>query len=92
MDKVLCFFAAGADNANANPNNVIFTIKDAKLFVPVVNSSPRDNKNYQNFLAKALKDQFIGMHIKQKVRIKKQQMNIYIFWNQILLELIVYLF
>ena len=33
-------------------------------------------KNYQNLLAKDLKDQFIGINIKQKVRIKIQQMNI----------------
>ena len=32
-------------------------------------------KNYQNVLAKDFKDQFIGMNIKQKVRIKIQQMN-----------------
>ena len=28
--------AAGAGNTDANPNNVIFTIKDANLYVPVV--------------------------------------------------------
>ena len=33
-------------------------------------------KNYQNFLAKGLEDPFIGMNIRQKVRIKIQQMNI----------------
>ena len=32
-------------------------------------------KNYQNVLAKDFKDQFIGMNIKQKVKIKIQQMN-----------------
>ena len=30
-------------------------------------------KNYQNFLAKNLKDRYIQMNIKQKVRIKTQQ-------------------
>ena len=35
-------------------------------------------KNYQNLLVKDLKDQFIGINIKQKVRIKIQQMNIHI--------------
>ena len=34
--------AAGNDNTNANPNN-IFTIKDTKLYVPVVTLSARDN-------------------------------------------------
>ena len=36
-------------------------------------------KNYLNFLAKDLKDQCIGMNIKQRVRIKIWQMNIDIF-------------
>ena len=45
-------------------------------------------KNFQNVLAKDLKDQFIGMNIKQKVRTLIQQMNIDIFLNQILLEIL----
>ena len=32
-------------------------------------------KNYENVLVKDLKDQFIGMKMKQKVRIKLQQMS-----------------
>ena len=44
-------------------------------------------KNYQNVLVKELKDHFIGMNIKQKVRIKIQEMNTDIFSNQILQEL-----
>ena len=63
---------AGADNANANSINIIFTIKD--------------NKNHQNFLARNLKDHFIGMNRKQKMRIKTRQINIVIFSNQILSE------
>ena len=49
-------------------------------------------ENYQKFLAKDFKDQFIEINIKQKVRIKIQQTNIYLFSNQILLELIDCLF
>ena len=49
-------------------------------------------KNYQNVLVKDLKDQFIRMNIKQKVRIKIRQMNIGIFSNQFLLKSIDYLF
>ena len=45
-------------------------------------------KNCQNVLAKDLKDQFIGMNIKQKVRTLIQQMNIDIFLIQILLEIL----
>ena len=44
-------------------------------------------KNYQNFLEKNLKDQFIGVNIKQKGKIKIQQFNINISLNQTLLEL-----
>ena len=35
-----------------------------------------------------MKDQFIGMNVKPKVRIKEQQMRIDIFLDKILLELI----
>ena len=35
--------ATGNDNTNANPNNIIFTIKDTKLCVLVVTLSARDN-------------------------------------------------
>ena len=49
-------------------------------------------KNYQKVLVKDLKDQFIRMNIKQKVRIKIQKMNIGIFSNQFLLKSIDYLF
>ena len=48
-------------------------------------------KHYQNFLVKALKDQFIGMNLKQNVRLKLQQLSLDIFSNQILLESIDYL-
>ena len=82
--------AAGTDNGNGNRNNFIFAIKDAKSYVPVVTLWAKDNQNHK-FLAKDLKDQFIGMNIKQKMRIKIQQMNINIFLIQILLELINYL-
>ena len=36
-------------------------------------------KKYQTFLVKNLKDQFVGMNIKQNVRIKIQQLNVNIF-------------
>ena len=49
-------------------------------------------KNYQNLLANDLKDQLIGMNIKQIMRIKIQQMNIDVLSNLILLESTDYLF
>ena len=42
--KYCVLSAAGADNANANSKNIIFTIKDTKLFVPVVTVSGRENQ------------------------------------------------
>ena len=60
-----------------NINNIIFTMKYTKSYVSVATFSAREG--YQNFLAKYLKDQFIEMNIKQKVRIKIQQININIF-------------
>ena len=42
----------GTDNANGNndDNNIIFTIKDTKLYVPVVTLSARDNPKLSNLL------------------------------------------
>ena len=92
--KYCVLSAAGNENAiNDHDNaNINFTIKGTKLYVPVVTLSARDNQKYQNFIAKGLKDQFIGTNIKQKVRIKILQMNIDTFSNQVLLELIDCLF
>ena len=90
--------AAGNDNLNDenddNGKKIIFTIKDAKLYVPVVTLSDQREtiKNYKNFLAEDQKDQFIVMNIKQKVRIKLQEMKLDIFLNQTLLELKDYLY
>ena len=80
------------DNANDNSNYITFTIKDTKLYFHVVTLSGRPTKNYQNFLEKHLKGQFIGLTIKQIVRIKIRQINIDTFSNQNLLKLIDYLF
>ena len=44
----------GTDNANGNndDNNIIFTIKDTNLYVPVVNLSARDNQKLSKLLSK----------------------------------------
>ena len=36
--------AAGADNTNAIPNKIVFTIKDTKLYFPFVTLPARKNK------------------------------------------------
>ena len=43
------------------------------LYVPVATLSTKDNQKLSKLLSKGLKDQFIGMSVKQKVRIKIQQ-------------------
>ena len=49
-DCVLC--AAGADNVNANSNNIILTMKDTKLYVSAVTLSARDNEKLSDLLNK----------------------------------------
>ena len=44
--------APGVDNVNGNDNNIIFTIKDTKLCVPVVTLSAKDNQNLSKVLGK----------------------------------------
>ena len=44
--------AAGNDNANVNDNNIIFTIKDIQLYVPVLTLSSRDNQKLTKILSK----------------------------------------
>ena len=73
-------------NEDANANNIIFTIKNTKLYVLVVTLSAKINQKLSNLLAKDLKDRFIGINIKEKVIIKIQQMNL-----NLLLESIDYL-
>ena len=69
-------------NGNNDNNNITFTVKDTKAYVPVVTLSARDN---QKLLANDLKNQLIGMNIKQKVIIKIQQTNLDFFLNRIFL-------
>ena len=84
MEKVCILPAIGADNTNTNPNNITFTIKDTKLYILVATLSVKKEKSYQNFLVKDLKNQFIGMNKKQKLRIKIRQMNTDILSNETL--------
>ena len=85
--------SAGAVNNNdTNSNNFILLSKAQNyMFLSSIHQQ-RIIKNYQNFLVKDFKDQFIGMDINQKVRIKIPQMNMDIFSKQTLLELIDHLY
>ena len=68
--------ATRTNDADANPDNIIFAVKDTKLYVPVVTLSERNNQILSKLFSKDLNNQFIGMSIKQKVRIKTRQINI----------------
>ena len=52
--KYCVLSVASTDNVNGNndDNNIIFTIKDTKLYVPVVTLSARDNKKLSELLSK----------------------------------------
>ena len=58
--------ATGNDNDNDKNDKIIFTIKDTKLYVPVVTLSARNNQKRQNFSVKDLRDQLIGININKK--------------------------
>ena len=40
------------DNNNGNPNRIIFTIKDTKLYVPVITLSPKHNQKLSKLFSK----------------------------------------
>ena len=87
--KYCVLFATSADNVNgsvndnSNGNNIIFTIKGTKLYVPDVTLSARDYRKLSKLLSKEFQDQFIETNIKQE-----RQMNFDVFLNQTLLVLI----
>ena len=71
LDKSLCYNDNDDnDNDGAGFNNVIFTINDAELHVPVVTLSAKDNQKLSKLLSKGFKRMCIGMIIKRKVRMK----------------------
>ena len=90
MDKAMCFLAMIIQMLNVI---ILFLLSKTQnyMFLKYLHQL-KIIKNYQNLVAKDFKDQFIGKNIKQKVRIKIQQMNIDIFSNQIFFELIDYLY
>ena len=65
--------AAGNDNANGNDNNIICTIKDAKLCFPVVTLSARDNQILTKLLSKGLERSIYWNEYKTKSEEMKNQ-------------------
>ena len=60
----------------------LFLLSDTN--VPAFTLSAKDNQNLSTPTIKDLKDRYIGMNIKQNVRIKIRQITKYIFFNQTL--------
>ena len=54
--KYCVLSAAGADNDNANPNNIIFIIKGTILYVPFITSSAKDNQKLYYLLKDIIKN------------------------------------
>ena len=52
LTKYCVLSAVGADNTNASLNNIIFIVKDTKLYVPVVALSARGNQKLSKLLSK----------------------------------------
>ena len=63
---------AGTNNANGNndDDNIIFTIKDTKLYVPVVTLSARDNQKFPELLSKVCERSVYWNEYKIKMIIK----------------------
>ena len=89
MDEALCLSVDGNNNDDANLGNIIFILLSKTQNYKSLQSfyQQKTIKNYRNFLAKDLKDSFIGMNIKQEVRIKIRQITTEISSNYTLQEL-----
>ena len=74
--KKHCILAAGGvENVDANSNNIIFTIKDAKLYVPVMAPSAKDKQK----LSKRLSERSV-----RSVKIKRENKNATYVWKYFL--------
>ena len=83
--KYCVLSAADVDNVNANSNNVIFTINDTKLYVPVVTLSAKDNQKLSKRLSKGFERSGCWNEYKAERENKKQQLNTNSFSDQILM-------
>ena len=75
--------AAGNNNANSNEDNIIFTNKDTKLYVPAVTLLARDNQQLTKLFSKEFEKSVYWKEYKTKTESKNKQMSIDICSNQI---------
>ena len=84
--------AGNENNNDNNGNNIIFTIKDTKVYAPVVTLSARDNQKLLKCLSKGFKRPVYWNKSKTKRENKNTTNECKYFLNQILWELIDYRF
>ena len=82
--KYCVLAVAGADNADANSNNIILTIKDTELYVPVVTLSANNNQKLSKLLCKGFERSVCWNKYKTKSQNKNMQTNKDLFSNQTL--------
>ena len=73
MDKLILSAAGNENNINEDADTILilFLLSKTQNYMFLQQLYQQETiRNYQNFLAKDLKDQFIMMNIKQKVIIK----------------------
>ena len=79
-----CALVTGSvDNTNSDPNNIIFTIIDTKLYVPVVTLSVKDKQKLSKCLSKGL-ERSVYWNEYKKVRMNTRKMSIDVSSNQTL--------
>ena len=92
--KNCALIANDKDNANdnINANNIIFTIKDTKLYVPAVTLSAKDNQKLSKLLSKGFERSAYWNEYKTKSGNKNTTNEYRYFLELNLLESIDYLF
>ena len=79
------------DNNNAISNNIIFTIKDTKLYVPIATLSAKDNQKPSKLLSEGFERSVYWNKFKTKSGNKNTSNEYRYFLKSIFLELIDYL-
>ena len=86
MDESLCFNFSWYCNDDANSCNIIYTIKDIKLYVPGVTVLTKNNQQLSIRLSKEFERSVYLSKYKTKGELKTRQRIIDIFLNQTLQE------
>ena len=77
----------GTKRADANYNNVIYTIKDSKLYILIDTLSAKDNQKLSKLLRKGFERSVCWIEYKAKCENKNTTNEYRYFWNQTLYKL-----